>query len=307
MMMWDCRSWEGEVLETGCYTLTCKFVAHFQNFSCHITGVFAPNNYIERRIVWDEISAVRGLMEGPWAVCGDFNVTRFISEKKNCRRRTRGMVEFSDFIEDMNLIDLRLEDSSFTWFKGDNQDMASRIDKFLIFEEWDDSFSNIKQIPLQRLTSDHIPVALQGGTWNRNKNYVKFENWWLGTAGFKDKVKEWWSSFNFQEWSRSETRNLGYQRKKLLSQMAELDEVLGDRILTEEETIKKTALFMEYEELIKNEEISWRQKEGDKNTKFFHKVANAHKRFNNIDQLMIHGELTEEPSRIEEEIIDYYQ
>nr|XP_033509991.1 uncharacterized protein LOC117274746 isoform X3 [Nicotiana tomentosiformis] len=236
------------------------------------------------------------------------------------------MVEFSDFIEDMNLIDLRLEDSSFTWFKGDNQDMASRIDKFLIFEEWDDSFSNIKQIPLQRLTSDHIPVALQGGTWNRNKNYVKFENWWLGTAGFKDKVKEWWSSFNFsgkpdfilscklkalksklKEWSRSETRNLGYQRKKLLSQMAELDEVLGDRILTEEETIKKAALFMEYEELIKNEEISWRQKEGDKNTKFFHKVANAHKRFNNIDQLMIHGELTEKPSRIEEEIIDYYQ
>nr|XP_033508775.1 uncharacterized protein LOC117273689 [Nicotiana tomentosiformis] len=189
------------------------------------------------------------------------------------------MVEFSDFIEDMNLIDLRLEDSSFTWLKGDNQDIASRIDRFLISEEWDDSFSNIKQIPLQRLASDHIPVALQGGTWNRNKNYYKFENWWLGTAGFNDRVKEWWSSFNFsgmpdfilacklkalksklKEWSRSETGNLGYQRKKLLSQMAELDEVLGDRILTEEETIKKTALFMEYEELIKNEEISWRQK-----------------------------------------------
>lgn len=96
--------------------------------------------------------------------------------------------------------------------------------------------------------------------------------------------------------------------------MAELDEVFGDRILTEEETIKKAALFMEYEELIKNEEISWRQKsralwlkEGDKNTKFFHKVANAHKRFNNIDQLMKHGELTEEPSRIEDGIIDYHQ
>ncbi|WMV33461.1 hypothetical protein MTR67_026846, partial [Solanum verrucosum] len=41
---------------------------------------------------------------------------------------------------------------------------------------------------------------------------------------------------------------------------------------------------MEYEELVKNEDISWRQKsrtlwlkEGDMNTKFFHKMANAHK------------------------------
>lgn len=32
------------------------------------------------------------------------------------------MIEFSDFIEDMNLIDLQLQDGSYTWFKGDNQD-----------------------------------------------------------------------------------------------------------------------------------------------------------------------------------------
>ncbi|XP_060210641.1 uncharacterized protein LOC132637591 [Lycium barbarum] len=196
MMMWDCRSWKGEVLEIGSYTLTCKFEAQLQNFSCHITGVYAPNNYIERRTVWEEVGAVRELMEGPWAVCGDFNVARFISEKRNFRRRRRSMVEFSDFIEDMNLIDLQLEDGNYTWFKGDNQDRASRIDRFLISEEWDDSFSNIKQIPLQRLASDHIPLALEGGTWNRSKNYFKFENWWLGTTGFNDRVQEWWSSFS---------------------------------------------------------------------------------------------------------------
>lgn len=59
--------------------------------------------------MWDEIGSVRGLMEGPWAVCGDFNVTRFSSEKRNCNRRTRGLDEFSDFIEDMNLIEIQLE------------------------------------------------------------------------------------------------------------------------------------------------------------------------------------------------------
>ncbi|WMV13963.1 hypothetical protein MTR67_007348 [Solanum verrucosum] len=72
--------------------------------------------------------------------------------------------------------------------------------------------------------------------------------------------------------------------------------------------------MLKYEELIKKEEISWRQKsralwlnEGDKNTKFFHKIANAHRRYNNIDQLMIHGELNQEPSRIKGEIVEYYK
>lgn len=43
-------SGRGEV-EIGAYTLTCKFEAIPQNFNCHITGVYAPNNYVERRLV----------------------------------------------------------------------------------------------------------------------------------------------------------------------------------------------------------------------------------------------------------------
>ena len=48
-------------------------------------------------------------------------------------------------------------------------------------------------------------------------------------------------------------------------------------------------------------------KEGDKNTKFFHKMANAHKRYNNIDELVIQGELTQDPAKIEGEIVDFYK
>ena len=47
------------------------------------------------------------------------------------------------------------------------------------------------------------------------------------------------------------------------------------------------------------EEICWRQKsrvlcirEEDKNTKFFHRIANSHRRFNSIDRLMVDGELS---------------
>lgn len=83
LMIWDSRLWKGEILEIGSYTLTCKFEALLQDYKCHIIGVYAPNCRTEREHVWEEIGTVRSLFEGPWAVCGDFNVTRFPSEKRN--------------------------------------------------------------------------------------------------------------------------------------------------------------------------------------------------------------------------------
>ncbi|KAG5622043.1 hypothetical protein H5410_007261 [Solanum commersonii] len=65
----------------------------------------------------------------------------------------------------MELVDTQWENGSFTWFKGDNKEASSRIDRFLLSSEWDGSFSNIKQVPLQRLVSDHVPIALQFGSW----------------------------------------------------------------------------------------------------------------------------------------------
>ncbi|KAG5605849.1 hypothetical protein H5410_027341 [Solanum commersonii] len=118
----------------------------------------------------------------------------------------------------------------------------------------------------------------------------------------------------FDEWKQEEGGNLGNQRRRLLEQLAELDTERVKRTLTVEETTKKAAVLLEYEELVKKDEVSWRQKsrvlwlkEGDEKTKFFHKMANAHRRYNNIDQLMIQGEVTQEKSRIEGEIIAYYK
>ena len=67
----------------------------------------------------------------------------------------------------------------------------------------------------------------------------------------------------------------------------------------EEERLDLERVRGELEKVTLMEEICWRQKsrvlcirEGDKNTKFFHCIANAHRRFNSIDRLMVDGELS---------------
>ncbi|KAG5576279.1 hypothetical protein H5410_056413 [Solanum commersonii] len=238
MMLWDSRIWKGKVLEIGTNTVTCKFESQVQDFSCHITGVYAPNCYVERRLVWEEIGSIRGLIEGPWA--------------------------------DLNLVDLQLENAKFTWFKGDNHQIASRIDRVLVSQEWDDAFSNLKQYTMQRILSDHSPITLQGGSWKKSKNYFKFENWWLGTEGFIDRVRTWWNSFDYtgrpdyilasklkalkhklKEWGRSEQGNLGQQRKSLLEKLAAMENIATDRGLTEDEETEKARLLLNLEDLIK--------------------------------------------------------
>lgn len=97
----------------------------------------------------------------------------------------------------MELIDTQLEGSSYTWFIDDDQEAASRIDRILFSFEWDECFRDTKQVPLQRLMSDHMLIGLQCGSWEIGKSYFKFQYWWLTSEGFVYKVREWWSSIEF--------------------------------------------------------------------------------------------------------------
>ncbi|KAG5605938.1 hypothetical protein H5410_027430 [Solanum commersonii] len=117
-----------------------------------------------------------------------------------------------------------------------------------------------------------------------------------------------------KEWNKSEQGSLGQQRKNVLEKLAVVEKIATDRALTEDEATEKATLLLKLEGIIKNEEIYWRQrsrsvwlKEGDKNTNFFHKMANAHKRYNNIDQLLIQGNIVQDPERIQGEIVEFYQ
>ena len=78
--------------------------------------------------------------------------------------------------------------------------------------------------------------------------------------------------------------------RNLWKDLSVLELMEDSRVLLEEERLELERVRGKLEKATLMEEIYWRQKsrvlcirEGDRNTKFFHHIANSHRRFNSID------------------------
>ena len=122
---------------------------------------------------------------------------RLPSERRNCLNMSSAMRRFSEVIDELQLRDLPLVGGSYTWCGGLNNRSASRLNRFLVSEEWESHFSNLSQSLLLKSISDHAPILLDGGRIRGRKTPFRFKNMWLKVEGFKDLVRKWWSCYNF--------------------------------------------------------------------------------------------------------------
>ena len=127
----------------------------------------------------------------------------------------------------------------------------------------------------------------------RGPSPFKFDNMWLEEEGFKDKMKTWWGSLNFtgtssfildaklralknilKNWNKEEFGLIETKKGEALRQVVYWDE-----------KEKCLALNLEEWEARKEARESYKSwvlwlKEGDNNTRFFHRMTNAHNRRN---------------------------
>ena len=110
-------------------------------------------------------------------------------------------------------------------------------------------------------------------------------------------------------WNKHVFGDVHFRKKCLLSKLLDLDMREGMQVLTTADKARKIKIKAEIESLASLEEISWMQKsralflkQGDNNTRFFHKLANSHRRANTMRCVEVDGIMYEVESDIQDQV-----
>eukprot|EP00253_Pinus_taeda_P026887 PITA_26887 len=244
-----------------------------------MTNVYFPQETQHKVEILDALTQLNTERIYPlWISGGDYNMISTMEEKKGgrCIINRDGSI-LKDFIQNNWLIDLPSNNDLYTWNnkRAEPMQIASRLDRFLISDNAVHLGGEFIASILPISGSDHWPITLH---WNHpgcnTRRPFRFEAFWL-------------SHPDFYEFNQSIFGNIFKAKETLNQEMKAIQQRMiiegrSDELAKKEQSIENQILERDLQE-----ETLWRQKyrvrwlkEGEKNTKFFHKTT-LQRRMNN--------------------------
>ncbi|XP_074277735.1 uncharacterized protein LOC141601359 [Silene latifolia] len=131
--------------------------------------------------------------QGPWALAGDFNTVINPDERLGGNTKQSDMDEFIDCLATCGMTDIPATGAFYTW--TNKQDPASRIysrlDRFLVNQEWQSSFPDMMAHFHPAGLFDHSPCTVSKAklVMTRRASF-KYFNMWGKAPDFLTRVKE---------------------------------------------------------------------------------------------------------------------
>ncbi|RVW83364.1 LINE-1 reverse transcriptase-like [Vitis vinifera] len=189
---------------------------------------------------------------------------RYPEERSRGGELSASMRRFTEVVEDLELRDYPLQGGLFTWRGGLNNQSQSRLDRFLVTDEWDRMFNGAMQGILARPVSDHFLF------------FLRVEFIFTGSLSFVLDAKLRALKGLLKTWNKEVFGVIETKKREALSQVVYWDAVENHSTLSLEDCEARKEAQEAYKTWVLREEISWRQrsrelwlKEGDNNTKFF--------------------------------------
>ncbi|RVW50795.1 hypothetical protein CK203_076874 [Vitis vinifera] len=289
VIIWDSNKFKCTEKVLRSFSVTVKLNSSEEE-SFWLTSFYGPNKPLWRKDFWLELQDLYGLTFPMWCVGGDFHVIRRISKKLGDSRLTFNM---------------RL----FLFARGCLQEA------------------------LPRWTSDHNPICLETNPLKWGPTPFRFENMWLLHHEFKEKFSDWWQGCTVEgweghkfmrklkfvksklkDWNKVAFGDLREKKKLILSDLARIDLIEQEGNLNLDLVSERTLRRRELEDLLLKEEVHWRQKsrvkwikEGDCNSKFFHRMTNGRQNRKFIKSLISERKVTLSNIKvISEEIVNFF-
>jgi len=185
---------------------------------------------------------------------------------------------------------------------------------------------------LPRDVSDHCPLVLNDGGWDWGLRPFHFNNFWLDHCDFKGVVEEAWRDFpsngwmcfvlleklkalkaRVKEWHKGEYGDMEARIVKMVEDIHALD-VRGEEVgLSGEEVQRRKSLFGDLWKILKAKDANMVQrarsrwlKNGDANTKYFHKCVKLRCSRNSIKALKVGDGWVQSPMDVRRVVVDFF-
>ncbi|KAL5703663.1 hypothetical protein ACHQM5_022190 [Ranunculus cassubicifolius] len=286
-----------------------------------------------RKIVWNDLRNFAGVVEGPWALMGDFNAIMAVEEKNGGNEIiTSSMKEFNDLIQELGLFDLGFTGPKFTWCNNRSvgNQILERLDRVLGSEDWVKLFPTCVVKSLSNASSDHLvlTVSLNQKEEGGPKPF-RFFDMWLKKKSCKEVIAKAWKSRteggldevvkekmdqtrkHLRIWNKKEFGNIFFEKRKI---ERELNTLLED--MNDENYVKWQGKREELAKVIEMEESYWQQnssgnpslKEGGRSSRYFHLSTIYRRRRNRIYRIKNEeGEWKDKREEVNKVFLDYFQ
>ncbi|XP_071729355.1 uncharacterized protein [Rutidosis leptorrhynchoides] len=331
LLIWDSNVFD--VIESwGCeFFLAIRGIWSRSGIESIIVNIYVPHNDREKIEMWDLLDKLINSIDSSWLLVGDFNEVRAPTDRQNSQFHQYRADRFNEFINRNRLIEIGISERKFTRISDDGLKF-SKLDRFLVSDNFHSLWDDLSVIALDRHLSDHCPLMLRDKVVDYGpKPFKVFEEWfncvevdniisvtWKKPVHglrkdciFRDRLKNVKSAL--REWSKSNFGGLDKEINELKKEAMDWEikaeaRSLGDsdrkiwldcrRRWIDKERVKSNMLKQKAR-------IKWIL-EGDENSKFFH--ASIRRRYNkcNIRGLNINGVWVEDPILVKNAVFEYY-
>ncbi|CAL1361398.1 unnamed protein product [Linum trigynum] len=298
-----------------------------EGISFFCTFVHAPTTSVERRQLWDRLTALRAIQGERWLVVGDLNVAISAFEKQGrCPLRNENVVPFKYFMARNALVDLGFSGQVFTWSNKQQgtELIRERLDRAICSTTWRTTFESATVYHEDFVESDHCPIRVDlnpigqshcipfrfGKRWRESEECCRIilDRWQRG-GNINNKLFD--CQKELQIWARTDRRRKLQRERDIRVRLQSLQGASDspDKVLEERNLLRELESIWTSEDCFwaQRSRISWLQ-EGDQNSGFFHASTIKRKNRNGITKLIgADGIWIDNAQDLKIHASDYYQ
>ncbi|XP_074320170.1 uncharacterized protein LOC141656972 [Silene latifolia] len=194
-ILWQASECDINFLEYDAQYIHMNILNKITNMRFFATMVYAFNGSTEREPLWTNLSRLASGIQGPWAIGGDFNCVLTETERVGGSFSRQDAESFRHCLNQCDVIDSPAMGAIYTWNNKQcpADKVYSKLDRFLVNQDWLSSFPLLYAHFLPEGTFDHTPCLVQPTMQDDKRTRpFKYFNIWSLAPNFKEIVQNGW-------------------------------------------------------------------------------------------------------------------